>query len=166
METQALFEEGHGIAPGLIYGRGVPDTIDPDKTDFDKKDMHPHPHRDWILPGPRIRQETHGEDREGLPPLVAALRQHRGRVEFVSIPIGHAGTTLIRTLDHLTAAFSTDRPRASQTNANKGTSQLIMDSNAKSHDYLLFKSLLDALNDLAHARLLGIIKNMKRLVEA
>ena len=35
-ETQALFEEGQGIAPDLIYERGFPDTIDPDKTNFDK----------------------------------------------------------------------------------------------------------------------------------
>ena len=36
-ETQALFDEGHDTPPDLIYARGVPDTIDPGKTDFDKK---------------------------------------------------------------------------------------------------------------------------------
>jgi len=110
--------------------------------------------------------KKHTEKTEKYSPLVAALMQYWGRVEFVAIPIGHAGTTLSRTLDHLTAAFSTARPRVDHTNANKGTSQPITDSNAKSHDYLLFKSLLDALIDLAQSRLLGIIRNRKRLVEA
>ncbi len=73
---------------------------------------------------------------------------------------------LTRTLDHLTAAFYTVRPRANQTSANKGTSQPNTDFNAKSHDYLLFESLLDALTDLAQSRLLGIIRNTKRLLEA
>jgi hypothetical protein len=33
--TQALFGVGHGIAPDLIYVRGVPDTPDPGLTNFD-----------------------------------------------------------------------------------------------------------------------------------
>ena len=66
---------------------------------------------------------------------------------FVAIPIGHAGTTLARTLGHLAAAFSTVRPRTDQAGANKGTTQPITDSNARSHDYRLFNSLLDALTD-------------------
>ena len=41
-----------------------------------------------------------------------------------------------------------------------------MDHNAKTHDYTLFKSLLDSLTDLAQSRLLGIIRNRKRLVDA
>ncbi len=41
-----------------------------------------------------------------------------------------------------------------------------MDHNAKTHDYTLFKSLLDSLMDLAQSRLLGIIRNKKRLVDA
>jgi hypothetical protein len=87
-------------------------------------------------------------------------------MEFVAIPIGHAGTTLTRTLDHLTAAFSTVRPRADHTSTSKGTSQPDMDSNAKIHDYRLLKSLPDALIDLAQSRLLGIIRDRKRLVDA
>ncbi len=35
-ETQALHEGGHGTTPDLIYARGVPDTPDPGKTNFDK----------------------------------------------------------------------------------------------------------------------------------
>jgi hypothetical protein len=99
-------------------------------------------------------------------PLVAALKQHWGRAELVAIPIGHAGTTLARALNHLTAAFSKVRPRMEHTNGNKGISMPIMVSNARSHDYRMLKSLLDALVDLAHSRLSGIIRNRKRLVEA
>ncbi len=95
-----------------------------------------------------MRQE-HAEKNEKYSPLVAALKQYWGRKEFVAISIGHAGTTLTRTLDHRTAAFSSVCPRVDHTNAIKGTSQPIKNSNVRSHDYLLFKSLLDALTDLA-----------------
>jgi hypothetical protein len=53
--------------------------------------------------------------------LVTALKKYWERMEFVAIPIGHAGTTLTRTLDHLTAAFSTVRPSADHANANTDT---------------------------------------------
>ena len=108
----------------------------------------------------------HTENTEKYTPLVAAFKQHWGRVEFVAIPIGHAGTTLTRTLDHLTAAFSTVRTRVDHTSAIKNTSLPNTDSNAKRHDYRLFKSSLDALTDLAQSNLLGIIRNKKHLVEA
>ncbi len=87
-------------------------------------------------------------------------------MEFIAIPIGHTGTTLSRTLVHLSATFSTARPLAEQARANTGTTQPTIDSNARSHDYRMFKSLLDSLTDLAQSRLLGIIRNMKRLVDA
>ena len=48
-------------------------------------------------------------------PLVAKLRKHWGTVAFVAFPIGHAGTILKATLDHLTAAFATARPRVERT---------------------------------------------------
>jgi len=84
----------------------------------------------------------------------------------VAFPIGHAGTTLTRTLDHLTAAFSTVRPLVERSRASKGTSSPATDHNAKAHDFTLFKSLLDSITDLAQSRLLGIIRNRKRLVDA
>ena len=54
---------------------------------------------------------------------------------FVAIPIGHAGTTLTKTLDHLTAAFYMVRPIVDRINASKGTSLPSTDSNVKSHNY-------------------------------
>jgi hypothetical protein len=40
------------------------------------------------------------------------------------------------------------------------------DHTAKTHDYILFNSLLDSLTDLAQPRLIRIVSNRKRLVEA
>ena len=50
--------------------------------------------------------KKHTEKNEKYSPLVAALKQYWGRVEFVVILIRHAGTILTRTLNHLTAAIS------------------------------------------------------------
>jgi hypothetical protein len=155
-----LHDGGHGTTPDLIYARGVPDTPDPGQTSFDKKLCT------FVLKEIGLFQDlgcdkkhVHAEKTEKYSSLVAVLKQYWGRVEFVAIPIGHADTTLTRTLDHLTAAFSTVRPRMDHTNANTDTPQHVTDSNAKSHDYRMFKLLLDALTDLAHSRLLGIIRN-------
>ena len=73
---------------------------------------------------------------------------------------------LTRTLDHPTAAFSTVRLRVDHTSAGKSISLPDTVSNAKSHDSRRFKSLLDALTNLAESRLIGIIRNKKRLVKA
>ncbi len=86
-------------------------------------------------------------------PLLAALRKHWGHVERVALPIGHAGMTLTRTLTHLADAFSTVRPRGEISRANRGTTDPAMDHTAKAHDYILFKSLLDSLTDLAQSRI-------------
>jgi hypothetical protein len=154
-EIQALFEGGHGTAPDLIYERGVPDTIDPGQTNFDKTTCT----LIVIEIGFSLDlgcDKKHMEKTEKYSPLVAALRLNWGRVEFVAIPIGYAGTMLTRTPEHLIAAFFTVRPRVDHTSVSKGTSQPTTDSNAKRRDYLLFKSLLDPLTDLAQSRLLDI----------
>jgi hypothetical protein len=87
-------------------------------------------------------------------------------LELIAFPIGHASTTLTRTLDQLTAAFSTIRPTVERSRASRGASSPVTDHNARTHDYSLFKSMLDSLTDLAQSRLLGIIRNEKRLVDA
>ena len=83
-------------------------------------------------------------------------------MEFVAFPIGQAGTTLTRTLDHLTVAFSIVRPSVERTRASRGVFNPGTDHNAKAHDFTLFKSLMDSITDLAQSRLLGIIRNKKR----
>jgi len=87
-------------------------------------------------------------------------------VEFVAFPIGHAGTILTRILDHLTAAFYTVRPSVERSRTSRGISSPATDHNAKTHDFTLFKSPLESITDLARSRLLGIIRNRKRLVDA
>ena len=99
-----------------------------------------------------MRRETLGEDREVLLPR-RGPQAILGEVKFVAISIKHAGTSLTRTLDHLTAAFSTVRPRVDHTSANKNTTKPVTNSNARSHDYRMFKSLMDALTDLSQSRL-------------
>jgi len=70
------------------------------------------------------------------------------------------------TLNILTAAFSTVRPSVERSRDSRGISNPVMDLNAKTHDYTMFKSLLDSITDLAQSRLLGIIRNRKRLVDS
>ncbi len=51
---------------------------------------------------------------------MAALVRYRGRVEFIALTIGHAGTTLIMTLDQLTAAFYSVRLTVERSRASRG----------------------------------------------
>ena len=87
-------------------------------------------------------------------------------MEFIAFPIGHAGTTLTRTLEHLTSAFFIIRPTVEQARANRGATDPATDHSARAYDFTMFKSLMDSLTDLAQARLIGIIRNRKRIVDA
>ena len=83
----------------------------------------------------------------------------------MAFPISHAGTTLTRSLNHLAAAFSTVRQSMERSRASKGISSPATDHNAKAHEFTMFKSLLDLITYSAQFRLLGIIRNRKRLVD-
>jgi hypothetical protein len=163
-EIQELYAAGHGTAPDLIYARGVPDSPSPDPTTFNKKLCTL-----IIIEIGFCRDlgcDTKLEAKTAkYAPLLAALRRHWGHVDFIAFPIGHTGVTLHKTLTQLTTAFSAVRPREEPSRANRGTTDPAMDHNAKAHDYILFKSLLDSLTDLAQSRLIGIIRNRKRLIE-
>ena len=74
--------------------------------------------------------------------------------------------TLTRTLTKLVTAFSTIRPRAEPTRASRGITDPDTIHTAKAHDYILFKSLLVSLTDLEQSRIIDIISNKKRMVEA
>ena len=87
-------------------------------------------------------------------------------MKLVAIPTGHTDTTLTRALDHLTTAFSTVRQRADYAITSKGTLHPDTDSNARSHDCHLFKSMLVALTDFVQSRLLSVIGNIKRLIDS
>jgi len=107
--------------------------------------MHPHPRRDWVLSRPRMRQETRGEDREVLLPPSSRPSSNIGG-GWNSSP-SPSDTRVQRaqgpsTVDNLTTAFATFRPRVDHTSASKDTTKPITDSNAKSRGYRLFNSLL------------------------
>ena len=104
-----LLEAGHGTTPDLIYARGVPNTPSPDPTSFNKMQctLIIVEIVFWRDLGCDVKRD---EKTEKYPPLFAALKKYWGRVDFVAFPIDHAGTTLTKTLDHLTAALSTVRP--------------------------------------------------------
>jgi len=113
-----LFKAGHGASPDLVYARGVPDTPAPDPTSFDRKQcaliiVEIGFCRDLGC-DIKIDKKT-----EKYPPPIAALRKYCERVELIALPIGHAGATLIRTLEHLTAAFSTVRPSVKRSRASR-----------------------------------------------
>ena len=72
----------------------------------------------------------------------------------MAVPIGHASTTLPKTMDLLTAAFSTVIPSVERSRASRGIFSPATDHNAKAHDFTLFKSLLDSITDLVQSRLL------------
>ena len=136
---------GAGAAPDIIYARGVP--ADPSR-DFNRNDCT------LILFEVGFCRDLgcdvkFDKKTEKYSPLIAALRKYWGRVEFVAFPIGHAGTTLTRTIDHLTAAFSTVRRSVERSRASKGVPNPATDHNAKAHDFSLFKSLLDSITGLA-----------------
>ncbi len=109
-----LFDAGHGSAPYLIYARGVPDIPSPDPSSFDKKKytliIIEIGFRRALGCDIKFEKKT-----EKYSPLLATLRRYWGRVEFIAFPIGHAGTTLTKTLDHLTAAFFIVRPTVTST---------------------------------------------------
>ena len=144
-----MFEAGHDTAPNLIYARGVLDTPSPDLASFDKKKctlaiVEIGFYRDL---GCDIKFE---KKTDKYSPILAALRRYWGRVEFIAFPIGHAGTTLTnKTLDQLTAAFSTVRPHVERSRASRGATSPATNHNARTLDHTLFKSLLDSLTDLA-----------------
>jgi hypothetical protein len=160
-----LFEAGHGTAPDLIYARGVADFSSPDPISFDRKQCTL-----IIIEIGFCRDvgcvEKLEEKTSKYAPLLEALIRYRGRVEFIAIPVGHAGTTLNRTLHQLTTAISTVRPITGSSSTSRGDSFPAVDHNAKTHDYTLFKSMMDSLTDLAQSRLSCIIRNRKRLVDA
>jgi len=133
VETQPLFQTGHGTAPDIIYARVLPDSPSPDPTSFDRK------HSTLVIVNIDFCMDFRCEIKiekktEKYSPLVAVFREYYGRVEVIAFPIGRAGTTLTKTLDHLTAAFSTVRPSVERSQASRGAASPATDHNARIHD--------------------------------
>jgi hypothetical protein len=89
-----------------------------------------------------------------------------GKVEFVAIPVGHAGTTLKETQHHLAQALSATSPEIERSKTRREVPNPETDAAARTHDSSLFKALMRALTKLAQTRLIGIIHHRQNLVHA
>ena len=84
-------------------------------------------------------------------PLLDELKKDWGGVHLVCVPIGHAGTLLAETAEHLAMALATRRPQAGRAKADADPTT---DRHALPHDRKLANNLLQQLSDLAATRLL------------
>ena len=82
-----------------------------------------------------------------------------GSVEFICIPIGHAGTTLTSTIQDLSSALARVRPQFAAQRRRQGCKQPDVDAKALKHDKTLVKTLLETVCTLAQDRLIGIFQN-------
>jgi len=160
-----LREAGQGAAPDLIYVRGLPPDTDPSNQHFDRKDcniiiVELGFCRDLGLPDKLLEKQTKYQ------PLSSALLQYWGHVDVVCIPVGHAGTTLSRTVDNLANALARVRPSIVVSRQQAGHADPEYDARALKHDRKLFRRLMDNLCTLAQDRLLGIINNRRKEVVA
>ena len=89
-----------------------------------------------------------------------------GKVEFVAVPIGHAGTTLVKTHQSLAQAIAATRPEIERSRTRRHVINPDTDSAVRNHDTTLFKPLMRTLTKLAQTRLVGIIHNPQSLVNA
>jgi hypothetical protein len=146
----SLRQRGLGVTPDLIYARGVPNAANPDPSSFDKASCT------LLLVevgfGSDLNLKAKSEEKtQKYQPLIEELKKDWGGVHLVCIPIGHAGTLLAETAEHLAVALATRRPRARQ---NKTADDPPADRHALPHDRKLANNLLLQLSDLAATRLL------------
>jgi hypothetical protein len=154
---------GARAAPGIIYARGVPADLPLDFDAFNKKDctlilFEVGFYRDLGC------HQKYTEKTDKYLPLLTALRKYWGRVEFVCIPIGHAGTTLIDTVNDFAAALAKVRPSIATERKRKGHKTPDTSSTALLHDKRIAKTLLNKLCSLAQTRLLGISTHRQKLI--
>ena len=118
-DIDGLMAEGAGAAPDIIYTRGVPADPSLDFEDFNRmnctlilfevgfcRDLDCH------------QKYTDKTDKYLL--LLTALQTYWGRVDFVCIPIGHAGTTLTDTVHDFASALAKVRPSIASERKRKG----------------------------------------------
>jgi hypothetical protein len=156
-----LMAAGAGAAPVIVYTQGVP--ADPSSGAFNKKDCS------LILFEVGFCRdlgchEKYTQKIDKYLPLLIALRKYWGRVEFVSIPIGHAGTTLIDTANDFASALAKVRPSIAAQRKRKGRKTPDTSSTTLLHDKRIAKTLLNKLCSLAQTRLIGIIANEQKKI--
>jgi hypothetical protein len=80
------------------------------------------------------------------------------------LPIGHAGTALIDTVNDFASALAKVRPSIASERKRKGHKTPDTSSAALLHDKRIAKTLLNKLCSLAQTRLLGIIAHRQKLI--
>jgi hypothetical protein len=159
-DIDSLMAAGAGAAPDIIYARGVP--ADPSR-DFNRNDCTLILFEVGFCRDLGCHQK-YTEKTDKYLPLLTALRKYWGRVEFICIPIGHAGTTLIDTVNDFASALAKVRPSIASDRKRKGHKKPDTSSAALLHDKRIAKTLLNKLCSLAQTRLLGIIAHRQKLI--
>ena len=159
-----LLAQGHGIAPDIVYARGVPCMESPPSGTYT-----PH-HRALLIIEVGYCQDFRLQDKAHLKlgkydPLVAALKEKWGRVELIALPIGNGGTVSSKVLTELALALSLKRPNLfSQRNADTHTDQQQqegrgeVDDRARRAAQKAVKTLGRRLRDLSQEHLIHILK--------
>ena len=149
-QTNKLRHQGLGVTPDLIYARGVPNVPNPNPSSFNKAECT------LLLIevgfGSDLNLKAKLEEKTlKYQPLLDELKKDWGGVHLVCVPIGHAGTLLAETAEHLAMALATRRPQVGQA---KTVDDPTADRHALTHDRRLANNLLQQLSDLAATRLL------------
>jgi hypothetical protein len=152
-----LRQHNHGVAPDLVYARGVPNSSSPDPTSFNKSSCSLLLIEIGFSADLNLKTKLEEKTRK-YQPLIEELRKHWGSVNLVCIPIGHAGTLLGETAVHLAKALATRRPNLSG-GKRKSTkeNEPDVDLHALQHDTALANRLLQQLSNLAATRLLQLL---------
>ena len=127
-----------GVTPDLIYARGVPNIPNPDDSSFNKATctlllIEVGFGSDLNLKA-KLEKKT-----QKYQPLMDELKKEWGDVHLVCVPIGHGGTLLAETVEHLAVALATRRPQAGQ---GQATDDLSADRHALPHDRKIANNLL------------------------
>ena len=156
-EIDGLMAAGAGAAPDIIYARGVPADLPLDIDAFNKKDCTLILFEVGFCRDLGCHQK-YAEKTDKYLSLLTGLRKYWGRVEFVCIPIGHAGTTLIDTVNDFAAALAKVRPSIASERKRKGHKTPDTSSTALLQDKRILKTLLNKLCSL------GIITHRQKLI--
>ena len=107
--SDLLRQHNHGVAPDLVYARGVPNLPNLDPTSIDKSSCSLLLIEVGFSSDLNLKSKL-ADKTSKYQPLLKELRKDWGSVSLVCIPIGHAGTMLGETAVHLAQALATRRP--------------------------------------------------------
>jgi hypothetical protein len=156
---------GAGVAPDIIYARGVPADSSPEIDSFNRKDCSLLLFEVGFCRDLGCHKKLE-EKTNKYNPLLITLRRYWGRVDLVCIPIGHAGTTLNETATDIATALAQVNPSIATTRKQKGHKTPGIRKTALLHYTRTAKTLLDKLCSLAQTRLLGIIAHRQQRLES